>query len=68
LPLPFCGEADFQRIGALLTRFTDLKLDAAEASVVVCVESNRCPAVTTDREEFDVIGKRTGLVVLPAYA
>lgn len=63
-----CGENDFDRIAALVTRYGDMALDAADASVIACAEGNRCAVVTTDRRDFDVIARETGLTVLPSVA
>jgi predicted nucleic acid-binding protein len=61
-----CGENDFPRISELITRYRDLGLDFADASVVACAERNGGRVLTTDRRHLPVVarGERT-ITVLP---
>lgn len=63
-----CGENDFPRIAALVTRYQDLGLDFADASVVACAERHGGRVLTTDRRHLSVVarGERT-ITILPEW-
>jgi len=60
-----CGEDDFPRIRELATRYRDLPLGAADASVIACAERNGGRVLTLDRRDFDVVGREGKLVIEP---
>ena len=60
-----CGEDDLHRIRELATRYRDLPLGAADASVIACAERNGGRVLTLDRRDFDVVGREGKLVIEP---
>jgi predicted nucleic acid-binding protein len=60
-----CGEDDFPRIRELATRYRDLPLGAADASVIACAERNGGRVLTLDRRDFDVVGRERKIVIEP---
>ncbi|MPZ23873.1 MAG: PIN domain-containing protein [Dehalococcoidia bacterium] len=50
-----CGESDFERIAELVSRYSNLSLGLADASVVACAERNGGRVLTFDRRDFEVI-------------
>ena len=60
-----CGEEDLPRVRELASRYHDLPLGAADASVIACAERNGGRVLTLDRRDFDVVGREGKLVVAP---
>lgn len=58
-----CGEADFGRIGELVSRYSDLGLGLADAGVVACAERSGGRVLTLDRRDFGVVAGE-GTIVL----
>jgi predicted nucleic acid-binding protein len=53
------------RVIELLTRYEELRLDLADASVVACAEANGGRVLTLDRRDFDVIAGEGRITILP---
>jgi predicted nucleic acid-binding protein len=51
------GEGDLPRVRALITRYRDLPLDYADASVIACAERNGGRVLTYDLRHFAVVGR-----------
>ncbi len=63
-----CGEEDLPRIRELVTRYADLPLGFADASVVACAEREGGSAgrvLTLDRRHFDVVAREGWITPLP---
>ncbi|MDQ6773673.1 MAG: PIN domain-containing protein, partial [Candidatus Dormibacteraeota bacterium] len=60
-----CGELDFSRIRDLVSRYRDMPLGAADASVVACAERNGGRVLTLDRH-FGIVAREGRIEVLPA--
>ncbi len=60
-----CGEEDFGRIRELITRYADLPLGFADASVISCAERNGGIVLTLDRRHFDVVSGEGRISLLP---
>ena len=60
-----CGDADLPRIRALITRYADLPLGFADASVVACAERSGGRVLTLDLRDFGVVGRAGTVTVLP---
>lgn len=63
-----CGEADWQRIRQLVSRYANLPLGAADASVIACAERTGAPVVTLDRRDFGIVAREGRIRVLPEPA
>ena len=61
-----CGDDDIPRIRSLASRYEDLPLGFADASVVACAERNGGRVLTLDNRDFDVVARERAIVVLPA--
>jgi predicted nucleic acid-binding protein len=61
-----CGQADLPRIRALVTRYADLPLGFADASVVACAERSGGRVLTLDVRDFGVVARAGTLQILPA--
>jgi predicted nucleic acid-binding protein len=61
-----CGERDFDRIGELLERYDDLRLDFADASVIACAERNGGRVLTLDTRHFVPVAREGAITILPA--
>lgn len=62
-----CGEEDLPRIRDLVTRYADLALGFADASVVACAErAGDGRVLTLDRRHFDVVAREGNIIPLPA--
>lgn len=59
------GEDDLPRIRALVRRYADLPLGAANASVVACAERNGGRALTLDDRDFRVVAREGSITLLP---
>jgi len=60
-----CGDEDIPRIRSLATRYEDLPLGFAAASVVACAERNGGRVLTLDNRDFDVVARKETIDVLP---
>ena len=60
-----CGDEDIPRIRRLASRYEDLPLGFADASVVTCAERNGGRVLTLDNRDFDVVAREQPIVVLP---
>lgn len=64
-----CGEEDLPRIRELVSRYADLPLGFADASVVACAErdgsSSEGKVLTLDRRHFDVVAREGRITLLP---
>ena len=60
-----CGEEDFSRIRALVKRYRDLPLGAADASVIACAERSGGRVLTLDRRDFEVVAREGNIVIAP---
>jgi hypothetical protein len=54
---PDCGEDDLPRIRALLTRYRDLPLGYADASVIACTERQGSRVLTYDLRHFPTVAR-----------
>jgi len=52
-----CGEQDVPRIRQLVTRYQDLALGFADASVIACGERLHAPILTFDLRHFPVVAR-----------
>jgi uncharacterized protein len=52
-----CGQEDFARIAELLSRYADLRLGLADASVMACAERRRAPILTLDFRDFGPVAR-----------
>lgn len=55
--LPDCGEKDFPRIRELATRYRDMPLGFADASVVACAERRGGRVLTFDMRHFPPVAR-----------
>jgi predicted nucleic acid-binding protein len=60
-----CGQEDLPRIRALITRYADLQLGFADASVVACAERSGGRVLTLDLRDFGVVARGGALQILP---
>jgi uncharacterized protein len=60
-----CGEDELPRARELAKKYADLPLGFADAAVAACAETNGKRVLTLDRRDFSVVGKETGLTILP---
>ncbi len=60
-----CGQNDWQRIRQLVSRYANLPLGAADASVVVCGERSGAAVVTLDRRDFGIVAREGRIRLLP---
>lgn len=60
-----CGEEDFGRIGELISRYSDLPLGFADASVIACAERNGGKVLTLDLRHFGVVARESRISPLP---
>ena len=60
-----CGEGDFGRIRELVSRYDDLPLGFADASVISCAERNGGRVLTLDRRHFGVVAAEGRISLLP---
>ena len=61
-----CGDQDLGRVRALMTRYSSLPLALADAAVIACAERTGSSVLTIDRRDFDVVGRESGITVVPA--
>lgn len=61
-----CGESDFERVQALITRYKDLPLGVTDAAVVACAERNGGVVLTTDTRHFGIVAREGLIRLLPA--
>jgi len=61
-----CGDEDIPRIRSLASRYEDLPLGFADASVVACAERNGGRVLTLDQRDFGVVAREGTIEVLPA--
>jgi predicted nucleic acid-binding protein len=59
-----CGDGDLARIRELVTRYADLPLGFADASVIACAERSGGRVLTLDRD-FTVVSREVPLTILP---
>lgn len=59
-----CGDGDLPRIRELVTRYADLPLGFADASVIACAERSGGRVLTLDRD-FTVVSREVPLSILP---
>jgi predicted nucleic acid-binding protein len=60
-----CGQEDLPRIRVLITRYADLPLGFADASVVACAERSGGRVLTLDLRDFGVVARSASLQILP---
>ena len=60
-----CGHADLPRIRALITRYDDLPLGFADASVVACAERSGGRVLTLDVRDFGVVARAGTVTIVP---
>lgn len=60
-----CGEGEFGRARQLAKKYADLPLGFTDAAVAACAEANGKRVLTLDTRDFSLVGKETGLTVLP---
>jgi predicted nucleic acid-binding protein len=60
-----CGESDFTRLGALVTRYADLPLGLVDAAVIACAERNGGRVLTLDLRHFGVVAREGRIAILP---
>lgn len=63
-----CGEGDWQRIRQLVSRYANLPLGAADASVIACAERTGAPVLTLDRRDFGIVAREGRIRLLPEPA
>ncbi|MDQ3719192.1 MAG: PIN domain-containing protein [Actinomycetota bacterium] len=63
-----CGAGDFERVGALLDRYADLRLGIADACVVACAERNAGRVLTFDHRDFAPVAREGTISIVPALA
>jgi predicted nucleic acid-binding protein len=61
-----CGDEDIPRIRSVASRYEDLPLGFADASVVACAERNGGRVLTLDNRDFDVVAREETIDVLPS--
>jgi uncharacterized protein len=61
-----CGDQDLGRIRSLMTRYRSLPLALADAAVIACAERTGSSVLTVDRRDFDLVGRESGIIVVPA--
>lgn len=61
-----CGTTDLPRIRALVSRYADLPLGFADASVIACAERRGGVVLTLDERHFGVVAREGKLSVLPS--
>jgi predicted nucleic acid-binding protein len=60
-----CGDEDIPRIRSLASRYEDLTLGFADASVVACAERSGGRVLTLDHRDFDVVARDQAIKVVP---
>jgi len=60
-----CGEDELRRAQQLAKKYADLPLGFTDAAVAACAEANGKRVLTLDKRDFSIVGKETGLTVLP---
>jgi predicted nucleic acid-binding protein len=60
-----CGDADMERILALVRRYADLPLDFSDAAVIACAERNGGKVLTLDYRHFGVVAREGTITVVP---
>lgn len=60
-----CGRDDFARIGKLVRRYANLRLGAADASVIACGEGNGGAILTLDVRDFGIVAKEAKIRIFP---
>jgi uncharacterized protein len=63
-----CGDGDIPRIRELMTRYADLRLGYADASVIACAERNGGRVLTFDRRDFEVVARDVPISLVPSDA
>jgi predicted nucleic acid-binding protein len=60
-----CGEADLTRIRELVSRYADMPLGLADASVIACAERTSGRILTFDRRDFGVVAREGRFQLVP---
>jgi uncharacterized protein len=60
-----CGEQDFPRIDALVTRYADLPLGLVDAAVIACAERTGGRVLTLDLRHCGCVAREGTLTILP---
>lgn len=60
-----CGVEDIPRIRALIDRYRDMQLCAADASVIACAERNGGRVLTLDSRHFGVVAREGTITLFP---
>jgi uncharacterized protein len=60
-----CGEADLGRIRELVSRYADMPLGLADASVIACAERTMGRILTFDRRDFGVVAREGRVELVP---
>jgi uncharacterized protein len=60
-----CGEDDLPRVCQLANKYADLPQGFTDAAVAACAEANGKCVLTLNTRDFSVVGKETGLRILP---
>lgn len=61
-----CGSDDVPLMRTLVTRYADLPLGLADASVIACAERNDGRVLSLDRRDFSVVARDRRIMVLPS--
>lgn len=60
-----CGESDFERVGALLDRYGDMRLGLADACVIACAERHAGRVLTFDHRDFVPVAREGTITIVP---
>jgi predicted nucleic acid-binding protein len=60
-----CGEEDWSRIRELASRYANLPLGLADASVVACAERHTGRVLSLDERDLQIVAREGRITVLP---
>jgi uncharacterized protein len=60
-----CGTEDLPRVRELITRYENLPLGFADATVIACAERNGGRVLSVDARDFGVVAREGAITVLP---
>jgi predicted nucleic acid-binding protein len=60
-----CGDDDLPRVRELMTRYADLPLGYADATVVACAERSGGQVLTFDHRHFGVVAREGRIAIVP---
>jgi predicted nucleic acid-binding protein len=61
-----CSDGDLAEVRRLVSRYADLPLGFADASVIVCAERNGGRVLSLDRRDFGVVSRERRITLVPA--